>query len=58
MTYLTDTTWVVKHLRGNQDFTERLSNLSNEGLAISIVSVAELYVGVFRSNDPQVVLWN
>ena len=53
MKYLVDTTWIVEYLRGNQEVAERLRSLREEGLAVAIVSVAELYVGVYRSNDPQ-----
>ncbi len=51
MSYLVDTSWIVEHIRGNQDFTERLDAFSGEGLAVSVVSVAELYEGAFRSNN-------
>ena len=43
MKYLVDTTWVIEYLRGNQDIIQRLQTYSAEGLAIAIVSMAELY---------------
>ena len=52
MKYLVDTTWVIEYLRGNQDIIQRLQAYRAEGLAIAIVSLAELYEGVFRSNNP------
>ena len=52
MKYLVDTSWVIEYLRGNQDIIQRLQTYSAEGLAIAIVSMAELYEGVFRSNNP------
>ena len=52
MKYLVDTTWVVEYLRGNEDIIQRLQAYGAEGLAIAIVSLAELYEGVFRSNNP------
>ena len=52
MKYLVDTTWVIEYLRGNQTIIQRLQSYSDEGLAIAIVSLAELYEGVFRSNNP------
>ena len=52
MKYLVDTTWVIEYLRGNQDIIQRLQTYSAEGLAIAIVSMAEPYEGVFRSNNP------
>lgn len=52
MKYLVDTSWIVEYLRGNQEIARRLHSLRVEGLAVAIVSVAELYEGVFRSNNP------
>ncbi len=52
MTYLADTTWIIEYLRGNQEIIQRLQSLRDEGLSIAIVSLAELYEGVFRSNNP------
>ncbi len=52
MKYLVDTTWIIDYLRGNQDTIQRLQAYRAEGLAIAIVSLAELYEGVFRSNNP------
>jgi tRNA(fMet)-specific endonuclease VapC len=52
MKYLLDTTWIVEYLRGNQGVIAKVQELQGEGLAVSIISVAELYEGVFRSNNP------
>ena len=52
MKCLLDTTWIVEHLRGNQEATTKIQELQEEGLAVSIMSVAELYEGVFRSRNP------
>ena len=52
MRYLVDTSWIIEHLRGNRGVTQRLLTLEDEGIAISVVSVAELYEGVYRSNNP------
>ena len=53
MKYLLDTTWIVECLRGNPEIGSCIQELQQEGLAVSIVSVAELYEGVFRSNLPE-----
>lgn len=53
MKYLVDSDWAIHHLRGSQAVAERLRRYPNDGIAISLVSVAELYHGVFRSRDPQ-----
>jgi len=52
MKYLLDTTWIVEYLRGNAEVISRVQELQDEGLAMSIISVAELYEGVFRSDNP------
>lgn len=52
MKYLVDTTWIIDYLRGHQDVIQRLQAYRAAGLAVAIVSLAELYEGVFRSNSP------
>jgi tRNA(fMet)-specific endonuclease VapC len=52
MKYLLDTTWISEYLRGNAEVISKVQELQEEGLAVSIISVAELYEGVFRSNIP------
>ncbi|MEX2430356.1 MAG: type II toxin-antitoxin system VapC family toxin [Dehalococcoidia bacterium] len=44
--------WIVEYLRGNTRIIQRVQELQEDDLAISIISVAELYEGVFRSRDP------
>lgn len=51
--YLVDTDWAVYYLRGKEPYVSTLRRFQAEGVAISIVSVAELYEGVFRSADRQ-----
>lgn len=50
--YLVDTDWIIDHFNGIGAITERLQQLRPEGVAISIVSLAELYEGVHYSRDP------
>ena len=52
MKYLVDTDWVIDHLRGVELITRKLDDLSPEGLALSIISLAELYEGVYYSRNP------
>jgi predicted nucleic acid-binding protein len=40
--YLIDTSWAIRHLRGRVAYTERLSALEPSGLAISVITLAEL----------------
>ena len=51
--YLVDTDWVIHALNEIPTFTQRLDELFDEGIGISIISMAELYQGVFYSYDPQ-----
>jgi tRNA(fMet)-specific endonuclease VapC len=52
MTYLIDTDWVIDHLNHIEHVTRRLEERAPEGLALSIISLAELYEGVYYSRDP------
>jgi tRNA(fMet)-specific endonuclease VapC len=52
MAYLLDSTWSVWWLRGRSTIVKTVSELEPSGLAISIVTVAELYEGVEVSRDP------
>ena len=52
MRYLADTDWIIHALHGNRAIIRRLDELAAEGIGISVISVAELYQGVFYSNDP------
>ena len=40
-------------MHGRQEVVSRLEELAPHGLGLSIVSLAELYEGVFYSTDPQ-----
>ena len=53
MKYLLDTDWVVHCLHGVTRVTARLDELMPEGVGLSIVSMAELYQGVFFSTEPE-----
>lgn len=51
--YLVDTDWVIDHFNRVEPVTLRLQALQREGLALSIISVAELWEGVYFSKDPK-----
>lgn len=53
MQFLLDTDWVVHCLHGVAAVTSRLEQILPEGVGLSIVSMAELYQGVFFSTDPR-----
>jgi tRNA(fMet)-specific endonuclease VapC len=50
--YLVDTDWVIQYLRGDPAIVSRLGELEPHGLGLSIISLAELWEGVFYSRDP------
>ena len=49
---LVDTDWIIDHLNGVEAVTRRLQTFRAQGLALSIISVAELWEGVHFSKDP------
>lgn len=51
--FLVDTDWVIDHFNQVEPVTKRLRELQKEGLALSIISVAELWEGVFFSKAPE-----
>ena len=52
MLYLIDTDWVINWLHGVQRVINRVEQLRPDGIAISVISIAELYDGVFGGTDP------
>lgn len=41
--YLTDTDWIIDYLKGKKEIVDKLISLVDEGLTVSIISLAELY---------------
>ena len=52
MKYLVDTDWIIDHFRGVELITRKLEDIAPQGVAISIISLAEIYEGIFTSKDP------
>jgi tRNA(fMet)-specific endonuclease VapC len=52
MTYLLDTNVCIAAMRGNAKVIHGFAARSPEDCAVSMVSVFELFAGVFRCNDP------
>jgi tRNA(fMet)-specific endonuclease VapC len=50
--YLIDTDWVIHYLNGHELIVERLQSLKKEELCISVISLAELYEGIYYSTNP------
>ncbi len=53
VSYLIDTDWAVHHLNGVEEIRMKLMEMQPHGLGLSIISLAELYEGVYHSNDPE-----
>jgi tRNA(fMet)-specific endonuclease VapC len=53
MRYLVDSDWIVDCLHGDESAIQTLSQLGPQGLAVSIISVAEVYEGAFVFPDPE-----
>lgn len=51
MKYLVDTDWIIDHLNGVEAITKKLEKLTPSGICTSIISIAELYEGVYGSRD-------
>jgi tRNA(fMet)-specific endonuclease VapC len=52
MSYLVDSDWLIDAIAGRPAATVSLAQLSAEGLAVSIIAVAEVYEGAFSAADP------
>lgn len=50
--YLVDTDWAIHYLNDHPAISARLDELKTEGLALSVISLAELYEGIYYSTDP------
>jgi len=51
--YLLDTDWVIDYFNDREPNSSRIEELRNEGMGISIISLAELYEGICNSRDPE-----
>lgn len=56
MTYLVDTDLLVDALGGRRHVMHVLNERADDGLAVSIISVGELYEGAFSVSDPKRLL--
>jgi tRNA(fMet)-specific endonuclease VapC len=53
MSYLVDSDWVADWLKGRPSAIELLNTLSQDGLAISLITYGEIYEGIFYGQDRQ-----
>ena len=52
MKYLIDTDWIIDYLKSVIPVEKKIRELYTQGLAVSIISLAELYEGVHSSKYP------
>ena len=53
MRYLVDTDWVIHCLNGDARFMARFEELVYEGVGVSMITLAEVYHGIYLSDDPE-----
>jgi tRNA(fMet)-specific endonuclease VapC len=53
MSYLIDSDWLADYLRGRPAATQLLEQLLPSGLAISIITYAEIYEGILYGDQRQ-----
>src|SRR6266699_5550295 len=51
MKYLVD--WVVDYLAGKQQSVSLLASVWQNGIAISLITLGEIYEGIYYGRDPQ-----
>jgi tRNA(fMet)-specific endonuclease VapC len=51
--YLVDTDWAIDYLNGRERTRKRLEEIGDSGLAFSLISLAEVYEGIFYSRNPE-----
>jgi len=51
--YLIDTDWAIDYLNDREPVASELEKLRAEGAGVSVISVAELYEGIYYSRDPE-----
>ncbi len=51
ISYLIDTDWVIDFLKGKKETVDTLLSMEKNGLAISVISLAELYEGIYSSEN-------
>ena len=53
MKYLVDTDWVVDYLAGKSQAISLLSSAWQDGIAISLITLGEIYEGIYYGRDPE-----
>jgi tRNA(fMet)-specific endonuclease VapC len=50
--YLIDSDWVADYLNGRQPAFNLFDRLADEGVAISVITLGEIYEGIYYGTDP------
>ena len=53
MRFLVDTDWVIHYLNGNEGVRQRLDGFRADGIGVSVITLAEVYHGVFQARDSE-----
>jgi tRNA(fMet)-specific endonuclease VapC len=53
--YLVDTDWLIQVFNNRTAFVQELDRLAPQGIATSIITIAELFDGVHQAKDPTAV---
>ena len=53
MKFLVDTDWVIHYLNGDETVRNRLDEIRADGVGVSIITLAEVYHGVFQARDAE-----
>lgn len=53
MSYLLDADWIINALAGRKDAIDTIRQLSPHGIAISLVTIGEIYEVAFNSSNPE-----
>jgi tRNA(fMet)-specific endonuclease VapC len=53
LSHLIDTDWIIHYLNGNKGIIEKIRSFEKKGLAVSVISLAELYEGIYYSTNPE-----
>lgn len=56
MKYLVDADWLIDAMVGRARAQETLARISDEGVAVNIIAVAEVCESAFNTTDPQATL--
>src|SRR5829696_8602720 len=56
MKYLVDADWLIDAAIGRPVAVRTLDRLSSDGLSVSVIAVAEVYEGAFRTPHPEATL--